>query len=330
MTVVCVLQLFVGFAGAEASAHDHEKTLAILRGMLEQSEARIDLAETKVKVDRLIEPSIDARYTLSRLDGMARHVEAMFPPLATAPVKMETLMAFLYRPGPWNNNRPFSYDLDDPFGTIIRNKLISTYLDVRKGNCVSMPTLIVILGQKLGINVALATTPEHLYAVFRDESGRATNVEATTGGYRLDSSYVRDFAMTKEALDNGLYMRALSKREMVAEIIHLMLEHYQPHPKKRMSVAKLLLEFYPKDILAMLSIGASHAQMIDLEFRRRYKSPADIPPSAAPRYLELSRENELWYKKAEALGWREPSDKEKARYEESVKQAQQRTGVPKQ
>jgi hypothetical protein len=78
---------------------------------------------------------------------MAGELKAMFPVMANSRVKVEALKKYLYVAGPWNDNRPFQYDLDDPLGQNIRNKLLSSYLDSHKGNCVSMPSLFVVLGR---------------------------------------------------------------------------------------------------------------------------------------------------------------------------------------
>lgn len=118
---------------------------------MEKPEDQIDLARSKLTIDRMIDPSIDVENNLKRLEAMAQKIRSMLPADASSLQKMETLIRYLYTAGSWNDNRPYRYDLDDPFGSNIHNKLLPTYLAIRKGNCISMPFLFIVLGQKLGL-----------------------------------------------------------------------------------------------------------------------------------------------------------------------------------
>ncbi len=62
------------------------------------------------------------------------------------------LQTYLYLSGPWNGQQPFKYDVNDPYGREIHNKLLSTHLSTRRGNCILMPLLFIALGQKLGLS----------------------------------------------------------------------------------------------------------------------------------------------------------------------------------
>lgn len=53
----------------------------------------------------------------------------------------------------------------------------------------------------------------------------------------------------------------------------------------------------------------------------RYASPTQIPATERPRYRELSYTNNLWYNKAEALGWRQPDQVQEAKYMDTVNRA---------
>lgn len=281
------------------------------------------MARVKLTVDHMIDPSIDVESTLEQLDAMAADVRKRVPLQASKRDTLEALRSYLYQPGPWNNNQPFRYDLDDPLGRTVRNKLLPTYIARRKGNCVSMPLLFLLLGKKLGLDVAAATAPEHVFVKFRDEAGNVVNIEATSGGFKQDASYRRDMPMTDQALANGLYMRALGKRETVALMISTLIESYGEtnKPEHTIAVSDLVLEFYPKDAQAMLFKGHAYSQIIKREFMSRYASPTQIPATERPRYRELSYTNNLWYNKAEALGWRQPDQVQEAKYMDTVNRA---------
>lgn len=109
-------------------------------------------------------------------------MRSQVPASANARQALDALLKTLYEPGSWNQGRPFTYDLADPLGHDRKNKQLAVYLATRKGNCVSMPILFVILGQRLGLPAALATAPHHVLVKFADDTQQAwVNVEATAG-----------------------------------------------------------------------------------------------------------------------------------------------------
>lgn len=200
--------------------------LAPLRAQFQLPDDRVDYAAAKLAVDRLIDPSTDVAAVRRQLDEWERAVRGNVPANPTARQVLDALLKTLYEPGPWNQGKPFSYDLSDPLGKNPTNKQLATYLSTRKGNCVSMPLLFVILGQRLGLPVALATAPNHVLVKFADDMQQMwLNVEATAGGFKYDSSYQRETGISEVALDNGLYLRPLLPHEGVGVIAGTLMEH---------------------------------------------------------------------------------------------------------
>ena len=190
--------------------------------MLKSPDDRIDLANAKLMIDQMIDPTIDLAAATKQLDAMASALKSRLPSGASSAQKLDALRTFLYEPGAWNEHRPFRYDLDDPFGRIIKNKLLPTYVATRKGNCVSMPFLFIILGQKIGLDVTAATAPEHIFVKYRDEEGALHNLETTSGaGFTSDAWIQKQIAMSPEALANGIYLRPLTKKQTVVLMLSL-------------------------------------------------------------------------------------------------------------
>lgn len=297
--------------------------LSTLKAILVQPEASIDLARVKLVIDHMIDPSIDVEGTLARLDAMANDVRRLYPANSSKQVAIETLRAYLHGPDP-KHPRPFQYDLDDPLGTKVSNKLLTTYLRTEKGNCVSMPILFVILGQKLGIDVTLALAPQHLFVKYRDDRGRLFNLETTSGGFpRMDSSYQRDTPMTPQALTNGVYMRPLSKRESAAAMAETLRQHFfeQDQVPRAIAVATVMLEYSPNDAQAMASKSYGYWRLEQKNFQAKYPNPDTIPRELRPYFRDLQEKQAFWRGKAEALGWREPDRAQENRYQEIVKKA---------
>lgn len=297
--------------------------LNTLRTILNRPENTMDLARVKLTIDHMIDPKVDIEGTLAQLDAMAKDVRRLYPANAGTQVAVEALRAYLFGPDP-QHPRPFQYDLNDPQGTKVANKLLTTYLRTKKGNCVSMPILFVILGQKLGIDVTLALAPEHVFVKYRDDQGRLFNLETTSGGFpRLDSSYQRDTPMTPQALANGVYMRALSKRESAALMAETLGQYFveKGQVPRAIAVASVMLEHSPNNAEAMVSKSHAYWLLERRNFADKYPDPNTIPRELRPYFRDLQEKQALWRNKAEALGWREPDHTQKNRYQEIVKKA---------
>lgn len=305
-----------------------DSTLTPLRALLNAPDDKIDLGVAKLTIDRMIDPKVDEATTLKQVDVLAAGIAARFPPNATSDTKLELLVTSLQQAGPWNDYRPFSYDLDDPFGKNLRNKLLSTYLTTRKGNCVSMPELVVILGQKLGLDITLASAPEHLLAKYRNDHGNWVNIEATSFGAKSDAGYQHDLHISPKAMTSGIYLRPLTKRESVAAMAGTLMEFYKAQGKfdRTIAVADLALQAAPKDVEAMLQKGSVYFHLIKRRYMARYPSPSAIPALQRQDYEALSHKNAYWFDKAEALGWTQPTAAEDAQYLQTVQHVKARQG----
>lgn len=299
-----------------------DATVTELRALLQTPESGIDLAKAKLAIDRMIDSKVDPTVTLLQLDTLTTRIKARFPTNATSQSKLELLVNSLSQAGPWNDYRPFSYDLNDPFGKTIHNKLLSTYLTTRKGNCVSMPVLLVILGQKLGLDMTLATAPEHVLAKFRNDRGQWINIEATSFGTKSNASYEQETNISPKAVANRLYLRPLNKRESVAVMLSTLMEFYgqQQRQEQRIAIADLALQADPKDIAAMLQKGNAYFRLMQ-QYMAKYPSPAAIPPEQRLDFDALQRSNDLWFNRAEALGWTMPPKTQDANYLQTIQHA---------
>jgi hypothetical protein len=130
---------------ARTTSTDLREVRAI-RAILRQPDDQIDLGKAKVVIDKLIDPTIDAEGTLQTLEFMVSRIRLMPEFGDTGDSKVRALKRYLYESGASNDNQTFQYDLTDPLAHEIRNKLLSSYITTKKGNCVTMPLLFVILG----------------------------------------------------------------------------------------------------------------------------------------------------------------------------------------
>lgn len=184
-----------------------------------------------------------------------------------------------------------------------------------------MPFLFVILGQRLGIDVAAASAPLHIFVKYRNNTDEWINLEATSGANPARDTWIREqIPMTDEAIENGVYMRPMNRKETVAAMALTLAEFYsQQHQyQQAIAVSNLVLKYSPRSVDAMLHIGHASAQLIKSQFISKYPKPSMIPPRKRPYFEALSRDNQMMYAKAEALGWREPSEVSEEKYLQKI------------
>lgn len=311
---VCLLLLI-----ARAALATHEPAFADLQRLLAQPEETIDFAVAKLTIDRLIDPGTDVDAATREIDRLAKAIESRTPAGLGPRERMDILLSTLYVPGPWNDQRPFTYDLDDPLGNDPKAKRLPTYLRTRKGNCVSMPILVVILGQRLGLAVTLSTAPEHDLVKFADGHSWL-NVEATAGGYKWDSSYERELGITQLAVKNEIYLRPHSPRETVGVMAATLMEDLAG--KKRaddlLLVADMLLAVNPKDVVAIIQRANAYALQVDQRYASRYPRRTDIPPELHADYEMRARANLEGFAQAEALGWQPTTAQSRKDYFQTI------------
>src|SRR6266850_5026427 len=93
-------------------------------------------------------------------------------------------------------------------------------LHTRRGTCVSMPLVYLVIGQRLGLPVHLVTLGKH-YFIRWEEPGYRMNIE-TTAVEKItmtpdDSVYLDIEGMTRDRL-TGSQMRNLTKREVMGNL----------------------------------------------------------------------------------------------------------------
>lgn len=170
---------------------------AVVRDVLSVSDDRLDYGRAKLAFGRVVDPSLNADAALAEIDRLAGSAGALAGPDASPAARLSALRRVIYESGEWNGRRPFAYDHADPLGRNVHNKLIPTYLASRRGNCVSMPILFLIVAERMGLNLALSTAPLHIFLRHADESGREINLEATSGALPARTVwYRRNLPMT--------------------------------------------------------------------------------------------------------------------------------------
>src|SRR5208282_6419793 len=81
-----------------------DANLRTIHSILQQPDARIDLAKVKLTIDHMIDPSINVAKTLKQLNAMAKQIKTMLPAFPDSEHTLNTLKIYLYQAGSWNEN----------------------------------------------------------------------------------------------------------------------------------------------------------------------------------------------------------------------------------
>lgn len=116
--------------------------------------------------------------------------------------------------------------------------------------------------------------------------------------------------VTDAQVQSGIYLGVLTKRESIAVMASTVVEWLMSEGRysEAIDVANVLLEYYPKDVHAVLSRGSAYGELLRTEFVERYPTPAQIPPTLRPRYQLLASQNAAAFQQAEAWGWAPAAD----------------------
>lgn len=268
-----------------------------------------DFLAAKIAFDRIIDPTVDTSSVRNQIQHLIAAARTFAGPHPSIGAQFDAVRKVLYQPGPWNDNRPFTYDHSDPQGENVRHKLLSYYLKTRFGNCVTMPTLFMIVGRGIGLHLTLTDAPLHVLVRFTHPGLPVLNIEATSGGgFARDAWYRQQLSISDKAIQSGLYLRTHTDRETIALMATTVLDYFLTagRDEEAIKVADEILADDPKDGYAMVKKGTAIAAIMKAEFDDKYPTPASIPDGLKSRYLELAAANKKAFDDAEALGW-EPS-----------------------
>lgn len=280
----------------------------------------VDYAKVQTAIERAVNPAFDAAAFNAELDRWANLVRARVAKGAPPTEVMTALGQVIYEPGRWNDNHPFSYDLDDPLGTNKQNKLVSTYLRTRKGNCVSMPTLLIVLGQKLGLDMTLSQAPQHEFARLRDVNGRWLNIEATSPGSPPDSKYINELHIPPLAIQSGIYLRTTTPRETVAAMLDV-LESIYAHtrsPGYLLGLAQLVQRLDPKNSGGYVNEANAYFLELSHRYLKHHLTPEVLSPDQRADFAVLYDANTRIMNQVSAMGWTPPTQAGDKEYLERV------------
>ena len=177
-------------------------------------EEKLDIGIAALELAHEFFPDLDIAAYSRRIDEMAAEVRKLTQGSTSAEYRIRVLNTYFYK---WGR---MQYNWSDPTAEKIENRYLKGIMDSGVGNCFTMPLLYHAVAQRLGYPIKFVLTPRHSFLRYDDPKLKQQNIEtASYGTYLSDDYYKQWLPMKPEALKNGIYMRTLSNREFLADLI---------------------------------------------------------------------------------------------------------------
>lgn len=116
---------------------------------------------------------------------------------------------------------PKKYDFEDFWGhKDFKKMFVSKLLKEGSGQCHSLPLFFLLLCEKMNAEAHLAFAPNHSYIKFKDNRGKWHNIELTNGLLASDHFIIESGYIKAEALQNKIYMEALTKKQTIVQCLN--------------------------------------------------------------------------------------------------------------
>jgi len=201
--------------------------LKVIDSILSLPEKDIDIGLVCLLLSKDIFPEVDIQQGLNLFNNMAKGVNLLLnasnDKMPLPDKRIGSLNTFLFKPGPWNavaknNYMVFKYDESSVEKVEPKALFIPHLIYERKGTCSTMPTLWYIIADRLNWPVKIVRLPGHLFVKYKGAS--LENIEATAKGCFIpDSQYIKDMRVSNVALKNNIYMKPLSKKEIISTLL---------------------------------------------------------------------------------------------------------------
>jgi len=133
----------------------------------------------------------------------------------------------------------------------------------------------------MGVYLNITTASQHMFIQFENpDTGEVQHLETTSGADPQRLSWQRKvLPMTDRAVESGMYMKRLTRNEMIAIMGETLLQdlYERDDQTERYEVAEIILREYPQSDVALLHIRHAATTMIQREIVSKYPDPTTIP-----------------------------------------------------
>lgn len=218
VTTVFLIIFMCGFSFPQSSY-----TGQTVENLFDLPEEEINIGVASLVMAKEFYPNLNIDFFLYSFDYMAQRFNEVFGQYKNPDERVRALNTYFYKSGYWNDGITFSYDDEDLHVTKLSNRFINGYIASKNGSCITMPLLYVIIGERLGWPIYPVRSAKHFFVRYIPDElslNFEQNIETTNGGsFISNDQYKLDVQIPDKAIENGVYLRTLSKKEYLASLI---------------------------------------------------------------------------------------------------------------
>ncbi len=252
---IFILFINISFAQKEYAGQSIEDILSL-------PENEISLCIATLVLAKDFYPDMKVETFLHVLDYMAKRFKYYFGDYTTPEERIGALNSFIYRKGYWNDEITFTYTEDVNPTNEINNMFINGYLATKKGSCITMPMLYLLIGEKLGWPIYPVAAPRHFFARYITDEfttiNSELNIETTSGGIIYpDKAFINDMSIPEKAIENGVYMKTLTKKEYIASLLSMSANKFAERQdfQRARYLYELSIKYYPALAIAYRNLA---------------------------------------------------------------------------
>ena len=200
-----------------------EKELNVLK---EQPNSKIDILEALLLVSRHWDPSIKAQPLRDEIIHLVSDVRKILQGSNQAKDLVRSLRLAIH------DKAGYRYtDKVDARGIPVNNEELFLHgmLKTKRGYCMNLSLLYLILGQKLDIPLFGVPLPNHFFVRYQKD-GHQINIETTEGGSLFPDSFYRQRYLPPSEKSNSYFLKNLNaKKTLGAYFSNIGMVYYQNH-----------------------------------------------------------------------------------------------------
>ena len=221
-------------------------------------EDKIDIGSVALTLAKEFYPNLDIAAYSHKIDILVEEAKWLAQGTQDPEQRIRVLNTMLFR------QEGFHYDHSPDSRSKQEYYFLNGILDTKQGICYSMPLLYLVVAQRLSYPIYPVDAPDHLFVRYVQTGFSFQNIEVTSGGkYFPDEKYIRDFAISTLGLKSGSYLRTLSYREFLGDLVaaNAFIYTWHGNPTKAIEYFELAVRFNPRSADHYNNLASSY-QMI--------------------------------------------------------------------
>ncbi|CCQ89331.1 exported hypothetical protein [Nitrospina gracilis 3/211] len=221
----------------------------------------IDLSETLLLVSKHWQPALDLDHLRKQLDSLTDKARQKLGENPTPQKTVEGLTSLIHK----QEGYRFTDSVDAAgMPTVPAELFLHGLLETKRGYCMNLSLLYLILAQRLDLPLYGVPLPNHFFVRYQSAQYRV-NIEATQDGAHFGDDFYRDrFQVAENA---SYFLNNLNARQTLgAYFSNVGLTFYRnQHPDTAVFYLRLSTEINPKSIDALNNLGNVYSEMGRME-----------------------------------------------------------------